>query len=205
MRQDLRPAGKTTSLRAHHREQLARQREEKERFERELTQFRADKAQRSAALAAQNWKGKGELVNAMRSVAAAEAKKVELEIRERHRRETKRCVMPAKHGPYRVSLPSGSAPGEAGDYRYHRHEPLRLKVMETTSLAAYSLRAFTGEVIGGAVGTAAGAAGVSSEAVSFTDHGRHASTCRRTTTLPPWLRCSLVPPVGEITVIRSNE
>ena len=45
----------------HHRAQLAQKlREEKERYERELAQFRAQKAERSAAIAAQNWKGKGE-------------------------------------------------------------------------------------------------------------------------------------------------
>ena len=159
----------------HHREQLAKkQREEKERFERELAQFRAEKAQRSAALAAQNWKGKGEMLNAMRSVTAAEAKKVELEIRERHRREAKALRDARDAWPeYHDWLAKWFSPEDAGDYRYHRHEPLRLEGDGDNEALPRDLRAFTGEVIGGAVEyRRQGAAGGVSEEVSFTDHGR---------------------------------
>ncbi len=158
----------------HHREQLAKkQREEKERFERELAQFRAEKAQRSAALAAQNWKGKGEMLNAMRSVAAAEAKKVELEIRERHRREAKALRDAREAWPeYHQWLSKWFSSEEAGDYRYHRHEPLRLEGEGDNEAVPRDLRAFTGEVIGGAVEYRRQGAGGVSEAVSFTDFGR---------------------------------
>lgn len=158
-----------------HRAQLARKlRDEKERYERELAQFRAQKAERSAAIAAQQWKGKGELLNAMRSVTAAEAKKVELEIRERHRREAKALRDARDAWPeYHDWLAKWFSPEDAGDYRYHRHEPLRLEGDGDNEALPRDLRAFTGEIVGSAVEyRRQGAAGGVSEEVSFTDHGR---------------------------------
>lgn len=158
-----------------HRAHLARkQREEKERYERELAQFRSQKAERSAAIAAQQWKGKGELLNAMRSVTAAEAKKVELEIRERHRREAKALRDARDAWPeYHDWLAKWFSPEDAGDYRYHRHEPLRLEGDGDNEALPRDLRAFTGEIVGSAVEyRRQGAAGGVSEEVSFTDHGR---------------------------------
>ena len=159
----------------HHRAHLAQKlREEKERYERELAQFRAEKAERSAAIAAQNWKGKGELLNAMRSVAAAEAKKVELEIRERHRREAKALRDAREAWPeYHDWLAKWFSAEDAGDYRYHRHEPLRLEGDGDNEVLPRDLRAFAGEIVGSAVEyRRQGAAGGVSEEVSFTDHGR---------------------------------
>ena len=157
-----------------HRAHLARKlREEKERYERELAHFREKKANRSAAIAAQNWKGKGELLNAIRSVAAAEAKKVELEIKERHRREAKALRDVRDAWPeYRDWLAEWFSEEDAGDYRYHRHEPLRLEGDGDGEALPHDLRAFVGEIIGSAVeyrrqGAAGGVSGV-----SFTDHGR---------------------------------
>ena len=158
-----------------HRAHLARKLlEEKERYERELAQFRAEKAERSAAIAAQNWKGKGELLNAMRSVAAAEAKKVELEIRERHRREAKALRDAREAWPeYHDWLAKWFSAEDAGDYRYHRHEPLRFEGDGDNEALPRDLRAFAGEIVGSAVEyRRQGAAGGVSEAVSFTDHGR---------------------------------
>jgi len=157
-----------------HRAYLARKlREEKERYERELAHFREKKAKRSAAIAGQNWKGKGELLNAIRSVAAADAKKVELEIKQRHRREAKALRDARDAWPeYRDWLAKWFSPEDAGDYRYHRHEPLRLEGDGNSEAVPHDLRAFVGEVIGSAVeyrrhGAAGGVSGV-----SFTDHGR---------------------------------
>ncbi|MDD3326577.1 MAG: DNA-primase RepB domain-containing protein [Zoogloea sp.] len=161
---------------ADHRAHLARkQREEQERYEQEMASFKAQKAERSAAIAAQNWKGKGELLNAMRSVAAAEAKKVELEIRERHRREAKALRDARAAWPdYHDWLAKWFSAEDAGDYRYHRHEPLRLEGDGYHDALPRDLRAFTGEIVGGAVEyRRQGAAGGVSEEVSFTDHGRH--------------------------------
>ncbi len=158
-----------------HRAHLARKlRDEKERYERELAQFRQQKAEQSASIAAQNWKGKGELLNAMRSVTAAEAKKAELEIRERHRREAKALRDARDAWPeYHDWLAKWFSPEDAGDYRYHRHEPLRLEGDGDNEALPRDLRAFTGEIVGGAVEyRRQGAAGGVSEEVSFTDHGR---------------------------------
>src|SRR6218665_1075934 len=158
-----------------HRAHLARkQREEKERYESEMAQFRAQKAERSAAIAAQQWKGKGELLNAMRSVTAAEAKKVELEIRERHRREAKALRDARDAWPeYHDWLAKWFSREAAGDYRYHRHEPLRLEGDGDNEALPRDLRAFNGEILGGAVEyRRQGAAGGVSEEVSITDHGR---------------------------------
>ena len=158
-----------------HRTHLARKlRDEKERYERELAQFRQQKAERSAAIAAQNWKGKGELLNAMRSVAAAEAKKVELEIRERHRREAKALRDAREAWPeYNEWLSKWFSSEESGDYRYHRHEPLRLEGDGDNEALPRDLRAFAGEIVGSTVEyRRQGAGGGVSEEVSFTDHGR---------------------------------
>ena len=159
----------------HHRAHLAQKlREEKERYERELAQFRAQKAERSAAIAAQNWKGRGELLNAMRSVAAAEAKQAELEIRERHRREAKALRDAREAWPeYNEWLSKWFSSDVAGDFRYHRHEPLRLEGDGDNEALPRDLRAFAGEIVGSTVEyRRQGAAGGVSESVSFTDHGR---------------------------------
>ena len=158
-----------------HRAQLARKlREAKERYERELAYFRKQKAERSAAIAAQNWKGKGEMLNAMRSLAAAEAKKAELELKEHHRREAKALHHARDAWPdYHDWLAKWFSPEDAGDYRYHRHEPLRLEGDGDNEAIPHDLRAFAGEIIGSAVEyRRRGAAGGVSE-VSFTDYGRH--------------------------------
>ena len=158
-----------------HRVHLARKlRDEKERYERELAHWRRQKAERSAAIAAQNWKDKGEMLNAMRSVAAAEAKKVELELKEHHRREVKALRDARDAWPdYHDWLAKWFSPEDAGDYRYHRHEPLRLEGDGGSEAIPHDLRAFVGEIIDGAVEyRRQGAAGGVSE-VSFTDHGRH--------------------------------
>jgi hypothetical protein len=157
-----------------HRAHLARKlREEKERYEHELAHLREKKANRSATIAAQNWKRKGELLNAIRSVAAAESKKVELEIKERHRRKAKELRDVRDAWPeYRDWLAKWFSPEDAGDYRYHRPEPPRLEGDGDSRALPYDLRAFVGEIIGSAVeyrrqGAAGGVSGV-----SFTDHGR---------------------------------
>jgi hypothetical protein len=157
-----------------HRAHLARKlREETERYERELAHFKEKKAKRNAAIAGQNWKGKGELLNVIRSVAAADAKKFELEIKERHRREV-RALRDARDSwpEYRDWLAKWFSPADGGDYRYHRHEPLRLEGDGGSEAIPHDLRAFVGEIIGSAVEYRRhGAAGGVSD-VSFTDHGR---------------------------------
>lgn len=136
-----------------HRAHLARRlREEKERYERELAHFREKKAKRNAAIAEQNWRGKGELLNAIRSVAAADGKKVELEIKERHRREAKALRNARDAWPeYRDWLAKWFNPEDTGDYRYHRHEPLRLEGDGDSEAFPHDLRAFVGEIIGSSV------------------------------------------------------
>lgn len=159
----------------YHRAHLVRKlREEKERYERELAHFREQKAERSASIAAQNWKGKGELLNAMRSVTAAEAKKTELAIKERHRRAAKALRDACDAWPeYHDWLAKWFSPDDAGDYRYHRHEPLRLEGDGDSEALPRDLRAFVGEIVGSAVEYRRhGAVGGVSE-VSFTDRGRH--------------------------------
>jgi hypothetical protein len=159
-----------------HRANLVRKlREVQERYEQEVASFKAQKAERSADIAAQNWKGKGELLNAMRSVVAAEAKKLELNIRERHRREAKALRDARDAWPeYHDWLAKWFSPEDAGDYRYHRHEPLRLEGDGDNEALPRDLRAFSSEIVGGAVEyRRRGAAGGVSEEVSFTDHGRY--------------------------------
>lgn len=159
----------------HHRADIARKlREEDDRYKWEMARFKEQKAASSAAIAAQNWKGRGELLNAMRSVAAAEAKQVELEIWERHQREVKALRDAREAWPeYKKWLSKWFSPEESGDYRYHRHEPLRLEGDGDNEALPRDLRAFTGEIVGSAVEyRRQGAAGGVSEEVSFTDHGR---------------------------------
>ena len=159
----------------YHRAEIARKlREEDDRHKQEMARFKEQKAVRNAAIAAQNWKGKGELLNAMRSVAAAEAKQVELEIRERHQREAKALRDARDAWPeYHDWLAKWFSPEEAGDFRYHRHEPLRLEGDGDNEALPRDLRAFAGEIVGSTVEyRRQGAAGGVSESVSFTDHGR---------------------------------
>lgn len=157
-----------------HRAHLTRKlREETERYERELAHLKEKKAKRNATIAAQNWKGKGELLNAIRSVTAADAKKFELEVKERHRREAKALRDARDSWPeYRVWLARWFSPDDGGNYRYHRREPLRLEGDEGSEALPHDLRAFVGEIIGSVVEYRRhGAAGGVSD-VSFTDHGR---------------------------------
>lgn len=157
-----------------HRAYLARKlREEKERYECELADFREKKANRNAAIAAQNWRGKGELLNAIRSVAAAEAKKVELEMTERHRRDAKALRDAYEAWPeYRDWLAKWFSQEDSGDYRYHRHEQLRLEGDRDSEPLPHDLRAFVGEIIGSAVEYRRQGAAGGVSVVSFTDHGR---------------------------------
>jgi hypothetical protein len=164
----------------------------------------AQKAERSAAIAAQNWKGKGELLNAMRSVAAAEAKKVELEIRERHRREAKALRDARDAWPeYHDWLAKWFSPEDAGDYRYHRHEPLRLEGDGDNEALPRDLRAFTGEIVGSAVEyRRQGAAGVCLRKCHSPTTAVASTFRRRTTRRRPWPRCSLAPPSGARSRVR---
>jgi hypothetical protein len=193
------PAGMTTSL---PRSIIARSSRKAARREGALRAragpVPAQKAERSAAIAAQNWKGKGELLNAMRSVAAAEAKQVELEIRERHRREAKALRDARDAWPeYHDWLAKWFSPEDAGDYRYHRHEPLRLEGDGDNEALPRDLRAFTGEIVGSAVEyRRQGAAGVCLRKCHSPTTAVASTFRRRTTRRRPWPRCSLAPPSG---------
>lgn len=147
--------------------------EARERHTQERDSLKAEQVAIRADIAGKDWRGKGETLNAMRSVTAANRKKTELELQERQRRELEaiKAQFPA-WPPYEEWLRTWYSPTEAHDYRYHRHEPLRIEGDGEIEARPRDLRAFIGEVVGSAVEyrRAEGGGGVS--LASFTDHGR---------------------------------
>lgn len=146
--------------------------EAKARHEREMDEFREQRARHNAEIASRNWRGKGELLNAIRSVAAAESRKAELDIKQRHANERKALRDTYLQWPdYHDWLARWFRSDDASDYRYHRHEPLRLEGDGDNEVLPRDLRAFVGEVIGNVVEYRRHMETEGMSPVCFTDHG----------------------------------
>lgn len=149
-------------------------REAKERHAQERSDLRMAQARIRADIAEKDWRGKGELLNAIRSVAASNRKKAELDLREKQSRELEsiKAHLPA-WPPYEEWLRKWYSPTDAHDYRYHRHEPLRIEGDGEIEARPHDLRAFVGEVVAGTVEYHLRAEGGRIESLaSFIDHGR---------------------------------
>lgn len=117
----------------------------------------------------------GPALNVMRSLMAAERKREDLSLKERHQREQKALREWLPPWPdYEGWLRDWYSPDAAGDYRYHRHEPLWMEGDGDDCPSPRDLRAFVAEVVGDAIEYRRVQRSVDglSEAVAFTDRGR---------------------------------
>jgi len=123
-----------------------------------------------------NWKNKGELLNAMRSVMAADQAKGKVEMRERQRRE--REALSRRYPSwldYEDWLRWYYGQEEAGDYRYRTHDPQLIEGDTDEVPTSRDIRDFEAEVQVGAVfyrRSAEGGRAGGVSAVAFVDRGR---------------------------------
>lgn len=117
-----------------------------------------------------DWKRKGEVLNAMRSVVASDQAKAKAELRERQRREREMLAtrFPA-WSDYEDWLALYFSTDDAADYRYRGHDPQLIEGDGDDVPQPRDIRAFIAEVQAGAVIYCRAAEG---EGVSFVDRGR---------------------------------
>ena len=120
-----------------------------------------------------DWKRKGEVLNAMRSVVASEQAKTKAELRERQRREreTLAARFPA-WSDYEDWLALYFSTDDAADYRYRGHGPQLIEGDGDDVPQPRDIRAFMAEVQAGAVIYRRAAEGEGETGVSFVDRGR---------------------------------
>lgn len=120
-----------------------------------------------------DWKRKGEVLNAMRSVVASEQAKTKAELRERQRRERETLAtrFPA-WSDYEDWLAQYFSAVDAADYRYRGHDPQLIEGDGDDVSHPRDIRAFMAEVQAGAVIYRRAAEGGGEAGVSFVDRGR---------------------------------
>lgn len=121
-----------------------------------------------------DWRRKGEMLNAMRSVVASEQAKAKAEQRERQRceREALAARFPTTWPDYEDWLAQYFSAEDAADYRYRGHDPQLIEGDGDDVPQPRDIRAFMAEVQAGAVVYRRAAEGGGEAGVSFVDRGR---------------------------------
>jgi len=120
-----------------------------------------------------DWKRKGEVLNAMRSVVASGQAKAKAELRERQRREREALATRFPSWPdYEDWLAQHFSAEDAADYRYRSHDPQLIEGDDDEVPQPRDIRAFSAEVQAGAVVYRRAAEGGAGAGVSFVDLGR---------------------------------
>ncbi len=120
-----------------------------------------------------DWKRKGEVLNAMRSVVASDQAKAKAELRERQRREREALATRFPSWPdYEDWLAQHFSAEDAADYRYRSHDPQLIEGDGDDVPQPRDIRAFMAEVQAGAVVYRRAAEGGAGAGVSFVDRGR---------------------------------
>ena len=120
-----------------------------------------------------DWKRKGEVLNAMRSVVASDQAKAKAELRERQRREREALATRFPSWPdYEDWLAQHFSSEDAADYRYRSHDPQLVEGDGDDVPQPRDIRAFMAEVQAGAVVYRRAAEGGAGAGVSFIDRGR---------------------------------
>lgn len=120
-----------------------------------------------------DWKRKGEVLNAMRSVVASDHAKAKAELRERQRREREALATRFPSWPdYEDWLAQHFTAEDAADYRYRAHDPQLIEGDGDDVPQPRDIRAFMAEVQAGAVVYRRSAEGGGGAGVSFIDRGR---------------------------------
>lgn len=120
-----------------------------------------------------DWRCKGEVLNAMRSVVAADQAKAKAELRERQRREREAFATRFPTWPdYEDWLARYFSAEDAADYRYRGHDPQLIEGNGDDVPQPRDIRAFVAEVQAGAVVYRREAEGGRAAGVSFVDRGR---------------------------------
>lgn len=120
-----------------------------------------------------DWKRKGEVLNAMRSVVASDQAKAKAELRERQRREREALATRFPTWPdYEDWLARYFSAEDAADYRYRGHDPQLIEGDGDDVPQPRDIRAFMAEVQASAVVYRRAAAGGGEAGVSFVDRGR---------------------------------
>ena len=157
---------------AHYRDKDEAWTELKDMLAGERKQLLAAQRQQRTDLYARSWKGKGDLLNAMRSVLAAEQAAAKAKQREAHRQL--RQVLQDKYQAYpgyEAWLRSNQEHELADQWRYRSAEPARVKGPEHVAPAPQDIRAFAATVRGALVDYRR-EGGPGAERVAFTDRGQ---------------------------------
>jgi hypothetical protein len=156
--------------RAHYAAKNAAKAELDKRHEQEFRQLLAQQRERREELLRGSWKGRGALLNALRSVIAAEQAAEKAALRERHRLE--RAQWRQRFAPYpdfEEWQRLRGRPDLADQWRYRASEPQRLEGDRDDPATPRDIRDFVGDIIGYQVHYRRGGGGPGG--VSFVDNG----------------------------------
>lgn len=157
----------------HYARKAREQAELRERHDDERRALTEQQLEQRRTVLQGDWKRKGEMLNAMRSVVASDQAKAKAELRERQRREREALAARFPSWPdYEDWLAQHFSANDAADYRYRSHDPQLIDGDGDDVPQPRDIRAFRAEMQAGAVVYRRAAEGGAGAGVSFVDRGR---------------------------------
>ncbi|WP_248886492.1 TraI/MobA(P) family conjugative relaxase [Acidithiobacillus acidisediminis] len=138
-----------TGRKAHYEQKSAEKIRMDRQQERERNQLREQQKARRDELLRGNWKGKGEVLNAMRSVIASEQAAEKIALREKHQKEREQWRKRFRPYPdFERWLQIQQRPDLAEQWRYRAAEPQRIEGDRDEPPTVRDIRDFQAEIVG---------------------------------------------------------
>lgn len=159
---------------AHYAERAVKKSENDRRHAHERKALADRQKAKRAELFAGSWKGRGDLLNALRSTLAAEQAAEKAELKEKHRRERLQHREQFRPFPDLEQWQRLNGRQDLADaWRYKASEPQCIEGEQDEAPTLRDIRAFQGQIVGRHVFyTRADAEGGAAGGVSFVDHGK---------------------------------
>jgi hypothetical protein len=162
-----------TGRKAHYAAKAADKLAQEKQQEQERKQLAEQQKAKRAELLQGRWKGKGDLLNAMRSVVAAEQAAEKAALKERHQREREQHRQQFRPYPDLEQWQRmQQRPALADAWRYRAGEPQRIEGDKTEPPTPRDIRAYTPEIVGQEVHYTRKDEARRGRSVSFVDKGK---------------------------------
>ena len=162
-----------TERKAHYAEKNAAKLAQDKRQEQERKQLAEQQKARRDELMRGNWKGKGEVLNAMRSVIAAEQAAEKAALKEKHQKQREQHRQQFRPYPDLEQWQRmQSSPELAEQWRHRASEPQRIEGDRSEPPTPRDIRAYAPEIVGQQVHYSRRDEGGARRGVSFVDNGK---------------------------------
>ena len=165
--------GYITGRKAHYAEKNAAKLEQDKRQEQERKALQEQQKARRDELMRGNWKGKGEVLNAMRSVIAAEQAAEKAALKEKHQKQREQHRQQFRPYPDLEQWQRmQKSPELAEQWRHRASEPQRIEGDRSEPPTPRDIRAYAPEIVGQQVHYSRRDEGGAGRGVSFVDKGK---------------------------------